>query len=204
MKILNLVQGSEEWLKARIGVATASNFSKIITPARGDVSKTIDSYALELAVESVTQVREEGFKSAAMERGNELEPMARTFYERKKLKKVQQVGFMVSDCGNYGYSPDGLMGEDGLIEIKCPLATTHAKYLMDNKLPDDYKPQVQGGLFVSGRKWCDFISYHPNFGDKSLMIVRVERDKEYIAKLEAGIGLLVNKKEEFLKQIKGE
>lgn len=202
MKILDLVQGSEEWLKARIGIATASNFSKIITPAKGDVSKTIDSYALELAVESITGIREEGFKSSAMERGNQLEPIARKLYERKKLKKVEQIGFVVSDCENYGYSPDGVIG-DGLIEIKCPLATTHAKYLMDNKLPDDYKPQVQGGLFVSGRKWCDFISYHPDFGNQSLMIVRVERDEDYIAKLEAGLKLLISKKEEFLTKIKG-
>lgn len=201
MKTLNHIQGSEEWLQARIGVLTASSFAKIITPARGDISKSIDDVAFSLAVEKITGEREEGYKNGAMQRGNELEPLAREAYEQHKLELVEECGLILSDCENYGYSPDGLVGNDGLIEIKCPLANTHAKYLLANELPSEYKPQVQGGLFVSGRKWCDFISYHPSFGKKSLMIVRIGRDEDYIKKLEMAMQICFKKRDEILMNI---
>ena len=203
MKIIREIeQGSDEWHKLRMGVATASNFSKIVT-STGEISKTIDSYALELATEFFLTKPEESYKSAAMERGTELEPEARQVYEENGLISVEQVTFIKSDCGNYGYSPDGLVDEDGLIEIKCPQDTTHLDYIIKNKLPTTYKNQVQGGLMVSGRKWCDFVSYHPNFQeDKKLFIIRVERDEEFISKLKAGIDLVIKKRDKILQQLK--
>ena len=203
MKIIREIeQGSDEWHKLRMGVATASNFSKIVT-STGEISKTIDSYALELATEFFLTKPEESYKSAAMERGTELEPEARQVYEENGLISVEQVTFIKSDCGNYGYSPDGLVDEDGLIEIKCPQDTTHLDYIIKNKLPTTYKNQVQGGLMVSGRKWCDFVSYHPNFQeDKKLFIIRVERDEEFISKLKAGIDLVIKKRDKILQQVK--
>jgi putative phage-type endonuclease len=201
LKILNFEQGSEEWLTARLGVATASNFDKIITSI-GKESATLPKFALELATEKLLIEPEETYKNDAMRRGNELEPLARQAYQEFNLELVEQVGFMISNCGNYGYSPDGLVGNDGLIEIKCPQATTHAKYLLDDKLPTDYVQQVQGGLFVSGRKWCDFVSFHPNFVEgKQLFVKRVFRNDELICALEAGIKKVILLRDEILSKI---
>jgi exodeoxyribonuclease (lambda-induced) len=106
-----------------------------------------------------------------------------------------------SDCGNFGYSPDGLVGEDGLIEIKCPLAITHFQYIIDNKAPIDYWQQLQGGLWVSGRKYIDFVSYHPNFKTKQLFVKRVEREEDYIAKLAELANKTILARDELLNKI---
>lgn len=185
MEIINCIQGSEGWLQARQGIATASNFSKVVTSS-GASSKQANDYAFQLASELITNVQDETYKNADMQRGNDLEPEARAAYQQETITLVQEVGFM--KCDFYGYSPDGLVEDDGLIEIKCPRQHTHMKYLFNNKLPTEYKAQVQGGMLVTGRKWCDFISYHPNFDeDKRLLIVRVERDDEFIELLKAGL-----------------
>jgi putative phage-type endonuclease len=198
--IKNIEQGSEEWFKMRLGVATASNFSKIVT-STGKLSTTLSAYALDLASQSLLEEQEESYQNEAMRRGNELEPEAKQAYQEATFNSVEEVTFIT--CGDYGYSPDGLVSEDGLIEIKCPQANTHTKYLCDNKLPTAYIQQVQGGLMVSGRKWCDFVSYHPSFkGDKKLFIVRVERDEEFIKALKAGIDLVIKKRNEILEKLK--
>ena len=201
MKILNLEQGSDEWFRARLGVATASNFSKIIT-STGSASSTLNDYALTLAAETLLETPDEAYKNADMERGNDLEPVARQYYEEYNFCEVKEVGFIVSDCGNYGYSSDGLVGSDGLIEIKCPKAKNHVQYMADKKCPTQYLAQIQGGLMVSGRKWCDFVSFHPDFiGYKKLFVVRVFRDEEFIVKLKRMISKLVLKKNEILNKI---
>jgi putative phage-type endonuclease len=196
MQILSHTQGSQEWLQARLGVATASNFAKIIT-STGAESKTLETYALELASQKMLVEPEECYKNSAMRRGNELEPVAREVYEQETLEPVQEIGLMISDCGNYGYSSDGLVGDDGLIEIKCPQATTHFEYIVNKKLPTAYKAQVQGGLWVSGRQWCDFVSYHPNFKENKLFIIRVERDEEFIQKLAVLVEKTIKLRDEF-------
>jgi hypothetical protein len=203
MQILNHPQGSDEWLKARLGVATASNFDKIIT-STGKESATLEKYALQLATEKMLVEPEPSYKSDAMSRGNELEPVAREAYQQATFEQVQEVGLMLSDCGNYGYSSDGLIGDDGLIEIKCPLATTHFKYLLDNKCPTDYWQQVQGGLWVSDRKWIDFVSFNPNFKeDRQLFVVRVKRNEEFIEKLAGLVAKTIKLRDELLTKIKG-
>lgn len=195
--IRGIEQGSEEWLKLRLGVATASNFDKIITPT-GKESTQFEKYALELATQLLVSEPDLTYKNEIMQRGNTLEPLARQFYQEATLNFVDEITMFKSDCGNFGYSPDGLVGEEGLIEIKCPLATTHLKYLIDDKLPSEYIPQVQGGLFISGRKWCDFVSFHPNFKEKNLFVKRVERDDDFISKLENGLRKTIELKEMFL------
>jgi putative phage-type endonuclease len=180
--IKDIEQGSDEWLQLRLGVATASNFDKIITTT-GKQSATLEKYALKLATDLMLSSPEPSYKNGIMERGNELEPLARQAYQEETFSIVEEITMFKSDCGNFGYSPDGLVGEDGLIEIKCPLATTHFQYIIDNKVPIDYWQQLQGGLWVSGRKYIDFVSYHPNFKTKQLFVKRVERDEDYIAKL---------------------
>ena len=201
--IKGITQNSEEWLKLRLGVATASNFDKIIT-ATGKESATLPKYALELATQCLLTEPEPTYKNEAMQRGNDLEPIARQAYTEQTLQFVEEITMFKSDCGDFGYSPDGLIGDDGLLEIKCPLATTHAKYLLDNKMPTDYLQQVQGGLWVSGRKWCDFVSFHPNFKEKQLFIVRVEREEKYIEKLAQLVQKTITMRNKILKQIKGE
>lgn len=179
--IKDIEQGSQEWLRMRLGVATASNFDKIIT-STGVESKTLKDYAFELASDSLLTEPEASFQSEAMIRGNELEEEARSYYSFVTDNKVEEVTFIKK--GNIGYSPDGLIGDNGLIEIKCPLKKNHLKYLIDNKLPTKYKAQVQGGLYISEREYCDFISYHPLFKDeKKMLVIRVKRDEEFIKKL---------------------
>jgi hypothetical protein len=204
MKIINCKQGTDEWLKARLGVATASNFKKIVQPVSGDLSSTLKHYALELASQLLTTDQEETYQSEAMARGNELEPEARQDYEEFYFTKVEEVGFV--SCGDYGYSPDGLVGEDGLVEFKCPNQVTHTKYLSENRLPLEYKPQVLGGLLcMPERKWCDFVSYHPSFiGDKKRFIKRIYRkdNEEFIDKLKKGLEKITILKQEILSKIK--
>lgn len=202
MQIINCEQGSESWFKARLGVPSASNFSKIVTSA-GKPSESLRKYAEELASDMLIIEPEQGFKSDDMTRGNELEPEARQAYQEYSFCEVKEVGFMIED--SYGYSTDGLVGDDGLIEIKCPNKVTHTKYLHDNKIPTKYWQQCQGGLMVSGRKYLDFVSFHPNFkDDKKLFIVRVERDEEFIKKLRIGIEKVISLRDSILAKIKGD
>jgi len=198
--IKGIDQGSEEWLKLRLGVATASNFDKIITPT-GKESTQFEKYALELATQTLVSEPDSSYKNEAMQRGNALEPLARQLYQENTLNFVEEITMFKSDRGDFGYSPDGLIGEDGLLEIKCPLATTHLKYLIDNKLPSEYIPQVQGGLLVSGRKWCDFVSYHPNFKERNMLIIRVERDEDFISKLKEGIDKTIKLRDQILAKL---
>lgn len=200
--IRDIEQGSDEWLKLRMGVATASNFNKIITATTSKESTTLSKYALELATQCLLNEPEETYKNSIMQRGNDLEPIARQAYKESTLQVVDEITMFKSDCGNFGYSPDGLVGEDGLIEIKCPIATTHLKYILDNKMPNDYIQQVQGGLWVSEREWIDFISYHPNFKDKQLFKIRVERDEEYIKKLAELGNKTIDLRNKILEQLK--
>jgi putative phage-type endonuclease len=197
--IKDIEQGSQEWLQLRLGIATASNFKKIIT-STGVESKSLKDYAFELASDSLLTEPEASFQSEAMIRGNELEEEARSYYSFVNDVKIDQVTFIKKD--EIGYSPDGLIGENGVIEIKCPLKKNHLKYLIDNKLPSEYKPQVQGGLHISEREYCDFISYHPLFkDDKKMFVVRVYRDEEYIKKLSDLLTKTIELKNEILTKL---
>jgi len=200
--IKNVDQGSEQWFQLRLGVATASNFDKIIT-AGGKQSTTLEKYALQLATELMLTEPDPSYKNNLMARGNEVEPLARQVYQEETFSIVEEITMFKSDCGNFGYSPDGLVGEDGLIEIKCPLGTTHFQYIIDNKAPTDYWQQLQGGLWVSGRKWIDFLSFHPHFKTKQIFIKRVERDENYIAKLEELANKTISLRNEYLNKLEG-
>lgn len=167
MRLVDCEQKTPEWYAARCGIPTASGFDKIIT-TKGEQSKQRTKYMYQLAGERVAGVSEETYQSAAMIRGIEIEEEARDFYEFTTGEIVTKVGFCVSECGRFGASPDGLVGEDGLLEIKCPTLAVHVGYLLENKLPTDYFQQTQGQLLVTGRKWSDFISYYP--GIKPLML----------------------------------
>lgn len=192
MQIINCKQQSEEWKKFRLGIPTASCFDRILT-TKGEPSKQRTKYLWQLAGEFITGIPEETYQNFAMLRGIEMEQEARNFYELVNNVSVQQVGFCVGEPDiEYGCSPDGLVGDDGMIEIKCPSLAVHVGYLLDGTLPVDYFQQVQGELLVTGRKWNDFISYYP--GLKPL-IVRVARDEKFIQALKIEV-------EKFCKQLK--
>jgi len=179
MRISNHVQGSNEWLQSRLGKPTASNFGKLITPT-GKPSTSADGYINELIAQRITGELAEFYTNEAIARGNELEPAARALYEFINGVEVVEVGLCLHDEFECGASPDGLVGDDGGIEIKCPLPHTHVSYLRAGDVPGKYVPQIQGCLYITGREWWDFMSYHPAMED---LIVRVERDNEYIKKL---------------------
>ena len=197
MQILNITQGEDSWFEARLGIPTASCFSKIVKPSDGNKSASAKTYMYELIAEKLG-ASSDSYTNEHMERGNELEPMARSTFEFITDLKVDEVGMIKTDCGKIGCSPDGLIGEDGGLEIKCPKASTHIKYLIEGKLPLEYKTQVMGSLMVSERKYWYFMSYHPELDP---FILKVERDEEFISKMKANIESFVedmNKKLELL------
>lgn len=183
MKVVTAEQRTPEWYASRMGIPTASSFDKIIT-TKGELSTSRTKYLYKLVAEKLSGTVEESYTNPAMQHGIDTEDEARKVYELVTLTDVDQVGFCLSDCERYGASPDGLVGDDGLLEIKCPKAETHIEYLLNGKLPTAYFQQVQGQLLVTGRKWCDFMSYYPNLKP---FIVRVERDEEFIKKLEQAL-----------------
>ena len=190
MIVLNdLIQGGDEWMEHRRACVTASRFKDIVTPAKAELSKSSDKYMYELIAEKMG-AKTESFSNEWMARGNELEPEARAVYSLISGNDVYEVGMIKTDDEKIGISPDGLIGEEGGVEIKCPSSPIHIKYLIDGKLPTIHKPQVMGSLWISGRKWWDFMSFHPELKP---FIIRVERDEEYIKLMEKHILEFVEK-----------
>lgn len=199
MKIVDCIQGSPEWFSARCGIPSASNFDQIIT-TKNESSKQRTKYLYRLAGERVSGIAEETYQNNAMLRGIELEAEARNLYQVIKDIEVKQFGFCLTE-GKFvvGASPDGLVDDKGCIEIKCPTMAVHVGYLLENKLPIDYFQQTQGQLFVTEREWVDFVSYYP--GIKPL-IVRVERDEQFIKALELELEKFCVELEEIVNKIK--
>lgn len=160
MRIIDCVQGSDEWHSWR-NRPTASEFSKFITPDTGTYSAQATAYAAKIVAKRLG-VYVEPPPSFWMEWGTEQEPNARHAYQIETGRKVREVGFVLPDkTDTYGGSPDGLVGDDGMIEIKCPKPETLLAYHAEGVFPVEYRPQVQGLLLITGRKWCDFYAFHP-------------------------------------------
>ena len=179
-------QGSPEWFAMRAGKVTASKVSDVMSAI---TTAGYKNYLADLVVERLTGNKTESFTNAAMQWGVDQEPIARAEYEVKTGNFVDQIAFVDHPTiANFGCSPDGLVGDDGLIEIKCPNTATHIDYVMQDKVPTKYIPQIQCQLAVTGRKWCDFVSFDPRLPDGlQILIVRLERDNKYIEKLEARV-----------------
>jgi putative phage-type endonuclease len=180
MKIINCEQQSEEWFNCRKLKMTSSKAQAIANNGTG-----LQSYIYELVAEYYSSSEKEHFSNEHTERGNELEPTARDMYELETGNKVEQVGFI--EMNKYsGGSPDGLVGEDGLIEIKCVEDKKYFKLLVDKEEITDYDWQIQMNLLVSGRKWCDLVIYNPNF-EKNMIIQRKYIDELKQEKLKVGL-----------------
>lgn len=181
MIIIDCIQGSEEWKQARLGKITASNFDRIITPKTMKPSSSMAGYAYELLAEEILGRPLDDASSSFMERGHDLEVEARDWYGWDQDVNVERVGFVMRDDAIVGCSPDGLVGTDGGIEIKCPSAAVHMSYLL-GEAEVKYFCQIQGTLWVMGRQWWDFVSYCPGFPEVRKRFVR---DEEFIGKLSA-------------------
>jgi hypothetical protein len=196
LKIIDVEQGSPEWLQARLGIASASNFSKLIT-STGKKSTQLDGYVNTLVAETLMGEPPETFVSEWMLRGTELEAEARAWYEFHTDIDIEQVGFVLRDCGLVGCSPDGLTPSSGL-ELKCPKAETHVSYLRADKLPVAYIAQVQGCMWVCERDSWDFASYHPLMPK---FLITVARDDVFISTLSGLVDELNERKAKALDDI---
>lgn len=196
MKILNVVQNSPEWYAAKHGIPSSSNFHKVVT-IDGKPSKQRAKYLCQLAGEIITGVSGEAYQSKDMLRGKEIETEARELYQMLIGKAVKEVGFCLAM--GYGCSPDGLVGDKGLVEIKCPIMATQVGYLLANTLPTDYFQQLQGQMLVTSRAWVDFFSYYP--GLKPLFI-RVKRDKNFLKLLEKELKIFCKNLKVVVRKIK--
>lgn len=175
-------QGTLEWRIERAGHATASRFCDVLAKIKSGESADRRKYRLQLVTERLTGLPIDGYTNAAMQWGIDTEPAARSAYEAHTGRIVTTAGFIRHQNLPWcGVSPDGLVGGDGGLEIKCPESHTHVEYLTAGQLPAKYKPQVQGQMWVTGRQWVDFVSFDPRMPEHlRLLVVRVERDDDYI------------------------
>jgi hypothetical protein len=186
MKIIDCVQGSPEWLAARLGIPTASEFHKIITAVKGDLSKSARKYAHALVAETLLgrPLEKPPGTPWAMERGKQLEPLAIQQYAFTNDVEIRRVGLVTTDNGKIGCSPDGLIaGARGGLEVKCTIDENHMGILLDGP-GDDFKQQVQGNLATAELEWWDLYAYHPELPP---VTIRTYRDEPYIAKMGAAL-----------------
>lgn len=181
-----IIQGSEEWFAARLGRITASKVEDVM---KGPKLAGYRNYRAQLVCERLTGQREETYTNGAMQRGTDLEPFARECYEFKTGNTVAEIGFINHPyIPNFGCSPDGLIGDDGMIEIKCPNSATHIDYLLNGVVPSDYVKQMTCQLSCTGRKWVDFVSYDPRLPEEmQLFIIRMHRDNAAIEEMEKAV-----------------
>lgn len=186
MKIHNFEQYSPEYWKIRALKLTASNAQAI-----GNIGKGLDSYCLQIVSEYFSTSQKEKYTNEDIERGNELEEVARSIYELETGNKVEEVGF-VEKSKYVGCSPDGLVGDKGLVEIKCLKDEKHFTQILKSKtkegidIESKYFWQMQMQLYVTGRDWCDYVLFNPNFKE-NLLTKRVTKDEEKQAKIKLGL-----------------
>ena len=204
-------QGSEEWIAWRVGRITASNFGAVMAKGSGSTRK---SYALKVAAQRITGLPGESYTNAAMEWGTLNEPAARAEYEltvRDDIRTVGGVELLGGRAWTIGdrlanavtCSPDGLVGHDGLIEIKCPNTTTHIETVATGKISTAYRRQIMGNLWITGRDWCDFVSFDPRVpGPKCLHVIRVERDDDEIAELMGSVETFAQEVENYVEMMR--
>ena len=196
--IHTMPQLSDEWFAVKLGKVSASHIDAVLAKGR-----TRELYMEWLVGERLSGIRHESYSNKNMEDGIETEPLAREAYELDTLTEVKQVGFV--ELNEWvGCSPDGLVGDDGLIEIKSVIPSTQVHRISKNKLPSEYVLQVQSQLLITGRKYCDFVSYCPALKQKPYWKIRVERDEAKIKEIEVGVEIFIDEMKTLIKQITGE
>lgn len=187
-------QGTPEWLALRAGKVTASRVADILAKTKTGVSASRGNYLIQLAIERATGNIEPSYTNEAMQWGIDNEAQARMAYEVASGNFVDQVPFVDhSNIDGFGCSPDGLVGNRGLVEIKCPNSATHWSYIKDNAPPNKYYIQMQAQMSCTNTEWCDFVSFDPRMPDRSqLLIVRVEREQEFINQMEEAVKQFLN------------
>ena len=196
-------QRTEEWYQARLGKVTASKVASVL--AKRD-SATRADYLTDLVLERLTGKQQEFYQNEAMQWGTDTEPQARMAYEAETGNLVDELGFIDHPTiANFGCSPDGLVDDGlGLVELKCPNSKTHLSTLLSGKAPSKYIPQMQAQMAVMNRQWCDFVSFDPRLPeDLQLFVIRVNRDDEYIAKLEEEVSIFLEEVDETVTKLKG-
>lgn len=186
MKVLDVEQGSEAWLQARLGKVSASRMADVTARTRSGYGASRANYAAELIAERLTGTPAERYTNAAMAWGTEKEPDAKDAYCFLRDAEIVPVGLVLHPtiamaCA----SPDGLIGDDGLIEVKCPLSATHIDTLLSETIPEKYVKQMMWQMACTGRQWCDFVSFDPRLpAEMQVFIRRVPRDNALILELE--------------------
>lgn len=183
---LNIEQGSEAWKNARLGHVTASNIAAVMSKGKDKEESQIRfKYKVQLVAERLSGQSQDSYSNLYMDWGREQEQYACIAYEAAREVFLEKTGFWLHPTIKWlGVSPDRLVGDDGLVEVKCPATTTHLNYVFDNLIPPAYRKQIQAQLWVTGRHWCDFVSYDPRLPKRNLLIVRTGRDEKLIKEME--------------------
>jgi putative phage-type endonuclease len=204
-RIAAVQQGTMEWHQLRLGKVTASRVADILAKTKTGPSASRQNYLIELALQRTTGIIQESYSNSAMEWGTQTEPQARVAYEVNTHNFVDQIAFIDHpSIAGFGCSPDGLVGNMGLIEIKCPNSPTHWEYFKAKKPPQKYVIQMQAQMAVTGREWCDFVSFDPRMPERSqLLVVNVPRDNEFIASMETDIKQFLSEVEAEVQLMKG-
>ena len=196
------IQGSPEWLSERAGKVTASMISAVLMKPE---TAGFRDYQAQLVAEILTgKPQGSDYVNAAMQFGTEMEPLARSAYEAETGFSVDEVGFCQHPTiERAGASPDGLVGNSGLVEIKCPKVATHLAYLLAGVVPAGYKNQMMWQMACSGRDWCDFASFRPDLPEHlQLFIIRFKRDPARILELETAVIAFLDSVDKMLSQLK--
>jgi len=185
----DIIQGSDEWKALRLGKVTASRIADLMAKTKSGYSSSRANYMAQLIAERLTGTVAESYTNAAMQHGTETEPEARSAYEFYQGVAVEQIAFASHPkIEQAGASPDGLVGSDGLVEIKCPNTATHLETLLGQAVPGKYELQMQFQMACTGRQWCDFASYDPRMPENMrLFVKRLKRDDKRIAEIEGEI-----------------
>ena len=203
MKVITAEQGSEAWLAARAGKVTASMISNVL--AKPETAAFRD-YQAQIVAELLTgKPQGSDFTNAAMEFGTENEPFARSAYEVSTGFTVDEVGLVLHPTiDRAGASPDGLVGSDGLVEIKCPKVATHLAYICAGVVPTKYKNQMLFQMICAERAWCDFVSFRPDLPEHlQLFVIRFQRDEAKIKELTIAVNAFLAQVDEMLTKLKG-
>jgi putative phage-type endonuclease len=202
---MNDLQRTDEWYEARLGKVTASRVADVMAKTKSGYSASRANYMAQLICERLTGTKGESFQNAAMAWGTEQEPAARGAYEARTGLLVQETGFVPHPTiPGAGASPDGLVGDDGLVEIKCPNTATHIETLLGGSTALKYRDQMMMQMACTGRQWCDFVSFDPRMpANMQLFVVRVLRDDKAIAEMEDEIRKFLAEMEAKLAKLEG-